>query len=257
MDPITARTTLQIAPDAPLSVELVDEAYQRELWLRHPSRYPDADGRRAAESWRDTLGRARAVLVAELASPVAPAPGASVASGAAGSPRRGLSGGAIAAIVAGAVALVALLAVGGVAVFGLVRGVAETAVSEASRAAEPADPGAQADAGGDVARYESFETGYEFAAALEVYSDGRYDGECSLEFLEGCWQMALFTEAECAELEITLAYNDDAESWTAEEIETRIVPDVRADEAVPVVFGNDEREYGWVDRVTCGDGAAT
>ncbi|MRX45451.1 hypothetical protein [Agromyces kandeliae] len=242
MDPNTARTTLQIAPDAPLSIELIDDAYQRELWLRHPSRYPDADGRRAAEAWRDTLGRARAVLVAELASPVAPTRPAAAA------PRGRLSGGAIAAIVVGGVALVAVLVAGGVGLFGLVRGVAETAIAESS---ESAGPGAIGD---DLERYESYETGFEFPSAIEMYWDGRYDDECAIGFVQGCWQTALFTEADCDVLEVTLVFNDDADSWVAEETETRLVSDVRADEAVPVVFGNDDREFGWIDQVRCTDG---
>ncbi|GAA1056686.1 hypothetical protein GCM10017608_21170 [Agromyces luteolus] len=246
MDPIAARTTLQIPPDAPLSLELIDAAYQRELWLRHPSRYPDAEGRGAAEAWRDALGRARAVLVAELASPVA-----RVAVGREAAPRGRLSGGAVAAIVAGGVVLVAVLVAAGIGLFGLVRGVAETAIAES---AESAGPGA---VGADVERYESYETGYEFPAALELYWDGRYDGDCAIGFVEGCWQAALFTEADCDALEVTLAFNDDAESWVAEETQTRLVPDARADEAIPVVFGNDGREFGWIDQVRCTDRAST
>ncbi|MFC9919438.1 hypothetical protein [Agromyces binzhouensis] len=243
MDPYAARATLQIPPDARLSMELIDDAYQREFWLRHPSRYPDADGRRAAEAWRDTLTRARAVLVAELASP---APTGAIAATA---PRRRLSGGAIAAIVVGGVALVAVLVAGGIGLFGLVRGVAETAIAESS---ESAGPGAVS---ADVERYESYETGYEFPSAIEMYWDGRYDDDCAIGFAEGCWQMALFTEADCDVLEVTLVFNDDADSWVAEETETRLVSDVRADEAVPVVFGNDDREFGWIDQVRCTDGA--
>ncbi|WP_353815693.1 hypothetical protein [Agromyces sp. SYSU T00266] len=249
MDPILARTTLQIPPDAPLSLELIDAAYQREMWLRHPSRYPDVDGRRAAEAWRDTLGRARAVLVEELASPTARA-----ADPRAAAPRRRLSGGAVAGIVAGGVVAVALLVAGGIGLYGLVRGVAETTIAESADSFEPAAPGA---VGGEVERYEPYETGYDFASALEMYWDGRYDDRCAIGFVEGCWQMALFTEADCDELEVTLVFNDDADSWVADETETRLVSDVRADEAVPVVFGNDDREFGWIDQVRCTDGAST
>ncbi|MGR0318287.1 hypothetical protein [Agromyces sp. ZXT2-3] len=252
MDPNTARTTLQIAPDTRLTLELIDEAYQRELWLRHPSRYPDAEGRRAAETWRDALGRARAVLVAELSAPTGSAPTAARS-------RRRLPGAAIAGIAAGGVLLVGTLVAGGIGLFVLVQGVAETAIAESSEAGGggwgdegPAAPGAD-----DIARYESFETGYEFPAALEMYWDGRYDDACAIGFAEGCWQAALFTEADCDELEITLAFNDDAESSVAVETETRLVSGVHAAEAVPVVFGNDERDYGWVDQVACTDGATT
>jgi|GEM_PF-2762034 len=254
VDPNLARTTLQIPPDAPLSLELIDAAYQHEMWLRHPSRYPDADGRRAAEDWRDALGRARAVLVAELASPAARAGVVRPA------PRRGLSGGAVAAIVAGGVVVVAVLVAGGIGLFGLVRGIAETAMVQSSQSSDPAGspdsagPGAVGDV---VERLEPDETGYEFASALEAYWDGRYDDRCAIGFVEGCWQMALFTEADCDVLEVILVFNDDADSWVAEETETRQVSDVRAGEAVPVVFGNDDREFGWIDQVRCTDGAST
>ncbi|GAA1060884.1 hypothetical protein [Agromyces bracchium] len=250
MDPNAARTILSIPADQPLSLEAVDAAYQRELWLRHPSRYPDADGRRAAEAWRDALGRARAVLVAELAASA----GSTTADAGTPNPtRRGLSGGAIAGIVAGGVVLVALLVAGGIGLFGLVRDVASTAIAESSEPSGPDTDGADV----DVERYESYETGYEFPAALEAYWDGRYDADCSIGFVEGCWQMALFTESDCGELEVTIVFNDDADSWVAEETETRLVSGVRADQAVPVVFGNDDREFGWIDQVRCTDGADT
>ncbi|WP_438855059.1 hypothetical protein [Agromyces sp. M3QZ16-3] len=247
MDPNAARAVLSIPAEEPLTIELVDAAYQRELWLRHPSRYPDPDGRRAAEAWRDTLGRARAVLVAELASPTADAVASTPT-------RRGLSGGAIAGIVAGGVVLVVALVAGGIGLFGLVRDVTAKAVAESAETAEPDGPGTPV---GEVERYESYETGYEFPSALEAYSDGRYDADCAIGFVEGCWQMALFTESDCDTLEVTIVFNDDAESWVAEESETRLVSDVHADEAVPMVFGNDDREFGWIDQVRCTDGADT
>ncbi|WP_400999569.1 hypothetical protein [Agromyces sp. GXQ0307] len=261
MDPNAARTILQIPIDQPLSLDLIDAAYQRELWLRHPSRYPDAEGRRAAEAWQDSLGRARAVLAAEVAAPSSPSPHPTAPIASTSSPRR-LPAAAVAGIVAGGVLLIGALVAGGIGLFTFVQDVAETAIAESEGSAgpgaggsgdqEPVVPGTD-----DIGRYESFETGYEFPAALEMYGDGRYDDRCATGFVEGCWQAALFTEADCDALEITLAFNDDAESWVADETETRTIADVRADVAVPVVFGNDDREFGWVDQVRCTDGAST
>ncbi|WP_353827215.1 hypothetical protein [Agromyces sp. SYSU T0242] len=235
MDPNAARATLQIPVDQPLTVEVIDAAYQRELWQRHPSRYPDAEGRRAAEAWRETLGRARGALVAELAAPPTHADeGASP-----GRPRRRLGAAAVAGIVAGGVLVLALVVAGGIGLYSAVRGVTETAIAEAEAAA--------------VERYQAGETLYAFPAALEIYADDRYFDDCAIGYMQGCWQMALFTESDCSALEVTLSFYGDGDSWTPAETRTMLISEVVANRATPVVFGNDDYSWGDVSEVVCLD----
>lgn len=246
MDPIIARRVLRIVPDSPLTVELVERAYAGEAWARHPSRYPDASARRDAEEWAQTLATARGVLLAEARS--FPASRAD-ATAAPSSPRRRLSGGAIAGIVAGGVALIALVTFAAISAAGLVT----DAVTAATEALESASGGTGDTELADVERYQSGETLFDFFAALEVYNDGRYSAECPSEYAQGCWQMALFTEADCDAMEIELAFTDDVDAILPDHVETLSRQDVVGNEATVVVFGNDEFAYGWINQVTCLD----
>ena len=104
-----------------------------------------------------------------------------------------------------------------------------------------------------VERYQSGETQFDFPAALEYYTDNRYDDLCSDGYASGCWQTALFTEADCGTLEVTVAYSNDAEAWPGDEEATIEIEHVLASEETPVVFGNDDYGYGWVEQVACLD----
>ena len=250
MDPNTARQVLRISPDTPLTPELIETAYAEEALARHPSRYPDDAGRAQAEEWASTLATAREVLLGRLPGAAASAPAVAPAQE---RPRRRLSTWAITGIVAGGVAVVVLLAF---AVVGGVRLVTEAAdsVNEAIEAEE-----ADAEAGGDptappaVERFQSGETLYAFPAALEIYADGRFNPECPPGYAFGCWQMALFTEADCGALQVELGFSNDVDALLPDLRETIDVEDVVGNEATPLVFGNDDYDYGWVQQVTCLD----
>ena len=69
----------------------------------------------------------------------------------------------------------------------------------------------------------------------------------------GCWQMALFTESDCTTLEVELGYSGDIDAALPEQTETVQLEAVEAGEETPLVFGNDDYEYGWVNQVTCLD----
>lgn len=243
VNPIFARQVLQLDPAMPLTADVVETAYQRELWARHPSRYPDAEGRAAAEAWAITLGQARETLLA----PAAPgsAAGPMLAPGA----RRGLSGGAIAGIVAAGVVVLALLVGAGVAI-----GVGLPALTNAI--AEDRSEAATEPAADSIEWYQSDETGFTFPAALEVYYDGRLTEECPDDYLEGCWQMAVYPDADCTSLEVTVVYTDDEDGWAIEETDTFRLHDVVEYERTPVVFGNDDYQFGWLDDLVCLDSAA-
>ena len=250
VDPNTARQVLRISPDTPLTPALIESAYAEESWTRHPSRYPEGPGRAQAEEWATTLGTARAVLLHDVASaaPAAsvPGPAASVAPApAAAQPRRRLSTGAIVGIVAGAVAVVALI---GFAIWGGVR-----LVTDAAGTVNEAIEAESSDAPADVERFESSETFFTFPAALEIYADGRYNPQCPPGFASGCWQMALFTESDCSTLEVELGYSSDIDAALPDQTETIQLEGVKAGEETPLVFGNDEYEYGWVNQLTCLD----
>lgn len=239
MDPNFARQALRILPDSPLTVELVERAFTEESWARLPSRYQDASSRRQAERWAQTLVAARDVLLAETRTPTAPHPGAGAS---APSARRSLSRGAIVGIVAGSVAVLALIAVAAI-------GVANLATTAFTAAAERLE----ADQLPDVDRYQAGETGYEFFAALEIYNDDRYGAECSFEYRQGCWQMALFTETDCESMEVELGFTNDIEAYSPDHVETIEKRDVLGNEATVVVFGNDDYDFGWINQVTCLD----
>ena len=250
VDPNTARQVLRISPDSPLASASIEAAYANEAWARHPSRYPDAAGRQQAEQWSITLGAAREALLAQAQAdatarpdaPAVPAPR-----------RRRLSRGAITGIVAGAVVLVAFVTL--VAI-----GVARVAPDVARGFTDAMEEAAQVDedAGGEwepVERYQSGETLYTFPAALEFYYDGRYDDSCPAGFDDGCWQTALFTDADCAAMQVEIGFSNDPDAYEPEYTEVFSRTDVVGNEATPVVYGNDQYDYGWVDDVVCLDAA--
>jgi hypothetical protein len=268
VDPITARRVLRIFSDAPLTVELVERAFAGESSAKHPSLYEDASERRRAEEWALTLVAARDVLLAEArrASMSAPTPPTDAAA-AAPARRRGLSPGAIIGIVAGATVLVALVTFATIGAINLATTAATTArdaiESEVEGLSEsdvegPSDSeveGPSAAESGDpaVERYQSGETLFAFPAALEYYGDFRYAAECPAEYEQGCWQSALFTEADCDSLQIQLGFGNDFDAMFPEHLETMEKQDVIGNEATIVVFGNDDYGYGWINQVTCLD----
>ena len=252
VDPNTARQVLRISPDTPLTPALIESAYAEESWTRHPSRYPEGPGRAQAEEWATTLGTARAVLLHEVASTATAAVGARCCGirrpgPAAAQPRRRLSTGAIVGIVAGAVAVVALI---GFAIWGGVR-----LVTDAAGTVNEAIEAESSDAPADVERFESSETFFTFPAALEIYADGRYNPQCPPGFASGCWQMALFTEADCARSRSNSGTRATSTRRCPTQTETVQLEGVEAGEETPLVFGNDDYEYGWVNQVTCLDSA--
>ncbi|MDQ0892877.1 hypothetical protein [Agromyces ramosus] len=258
MDPNLARQTLRILPDSPLTVELVERAFAGESWARHPSRYQDVSARRQAEEWAQTLVVARDVLLAEARTSTAPHPsvGASVPVSTP-APRRGLSSGAVIGIVAGSVAVLALITAGVFGATTLATNALTTATERLESAAEEAAAGAEDDTEfADVERMQSGETMYAFPAALEMYNDNRHGADCPIEFAEGCWQVALFTEADCRTIEVELGFTDDIDAYLPEHLETIEKHDVVGNEATVVVFGNDDYGYGWINQVTCLDTAS-
>ena len=54
-------------------------------------------------------------------------------------------------------------------------------------------------------------------------------------------------------LEVELAYSSDIDAALPEQTETVQLQGVTAGEETPLVFGNDDYEYGWVNQVTCLD----
>lgn len=276
MDPNTARQVLRLSPDAPLTSATVDAAFARESWERHPSRYPDSEGRDAATEWAATLAQARAVLLQSMSAPdVAPwappaagplptaagpapiTPGmpgvAPVAPAGATAPTparrsgrgRGRRIGLVAGIVAASAGVVALV-VG--AAFGATR-VAEQFVDEVSVLAE------QPEWTGETLRYSSDETLYSFPAAMEEYTDGRYWDECPEEFAAACWQLAVIPEASCGALEVDVDFTDEEWAWVGDEREVLAFTDVEAGEVTPVVFGHHDYDWAWIADVRCLDGA--
>jgi hypothetical protein len=148
-----------------------------------------------------------------------------------------------------------VLVVGGVFAFGLVWGVSGPTgpAPSADQAEEPGD-GTTAPADPDVDRLEAWETAFTFPAALEFYSDGRYGHLCDAQYSEGCWESALFTEADCAQLEIELGFANNPKALSPERSSTLTETDVVAFDTVPVVFGDDEFDYGWIEDVRCTSG---
>lgn len=235
MDQNSARQVLRIFPDAPLTVELVERAYAGESWARHPSRYEDESQRVRATEWAQTLAGAREVLLQEArTTPQQPAPR-----------RRGLPPWAIVGIVVASVAVVGVIVA---ASLGAVR-VATDVVTAAREAIESAPPGD--DEFQELERHEASETRYSFSAALETYNDNRLGDQCPSEYLEGCWQGALFPEESCDTLVIELGFSDSLTVPTPTDVASVEKHHTRAGEAVDVVFGNDDYDYGWINDVTC------
>ena len=239
MDPNSARQVLRIFPDAPLTVELVERAYAGESWARHPSRYQDAAQRARAAEWAQTLASARDALL--RAARATPPP---TACGGGSRPR------AIIGIAAGGVAVLAVVAA---SIFG-----AASLATQFTSIAEEAIESATGDGDGiegsefdDVERYESSETAFTFPAALEYYNDGRLDADCPSDYSQGCWQTAVFPEASCSTMRVDLAFSDSPTDPAPEHVETVERHDTQAGEAVEVVFGQDEYDYGWINDVTC------
>lgn len=261
MDPNTARHVLRISPDARLTADLVERAHSSESWARHPSRYPDPEQRRQAEAWAATLDAARGVLLQGAPTPAptfaapapveaapltpAPLPTTAFAPAQPTEPprRRTLRWPAIVGIVAGSLAVVAVITFAAIAGGRLLTTVATDAQQEFEDSM--------------VDRYQSSETGYAFPAAIEYYGDGRYTDLCLETWTEGCWQAALFTEADCEHLQVLVAYSNDADAWSGDTEVTIEIEQVVAHEAAPVVFGNDAFAYGWVQQVTCLDEPTT
>jgi hypothetical protein len=262
VDVDVARSVLRLDPSVPLTPEVVEQAYARESWERHPSRYPDGAAKQAAEAWAGTLAEARMMLLDATTAPAADGAAPPTA-------RPRPSVGAIIALVVGGVAVVALLIAAGILAVQVAQQFGQLAAPAATDDGVPADgdgaddvePVAPSDevsggaapesVGPGADRLEAWETYFTFPAALEFYDDGRYDELCGLEYVEGCWQSALFTEADCAALEIELHFSDDAEAIAPDETQTLTQSDVVAQEATPVVFGNDEYDYGWINDVRC------
>ena len=240
VESIAARAALNLDPAIALSPESIEAAYRTAAWARHPSRYPDAEGRHAAEVWATSLEQARATLLAEsaatgFANPTKPAP------------RRGLSKGWIAGIVAGASVLVIGLIVG--LVFGV------TALTE--RMTEFTQP--ELEGGFDseaVDHYSAAETMFTFPAALEHYTDGRYTEQCPLDFEQGCWTSAVIPEEECEIMIVTISFASTLEQETSDYDQTLRYFDVAAGETTPVVYGNDEYASSWIQDVTCNHASA-
>jgi hypothetical protein len=242
VDAVTARQVLRVSPDSPLTPELVERAFAGESAARHPSLSPDAAARAQAEEWGRTLQQARSALLADLHA--APATQ---------TPRRRRSGWAIAGIAVGVVALLSLVTFGTIVAVQLV-GQAADAASRALESgiadaeANAAEPGA-ADPGVD--RMDSDDTLFAFPAAVEFYADGRYLDECPLEYEQGCWQTALFTEADCEALQVQFGFTNDANAVAPDVTEIVEKHDVVAGEPTIVVFGHDDYGYGWISQVTC------
>ena len=245
MDPNSARQVLRIFPDAPLTVELVERAYAGESWARHPSRYQDAAQRSRATEWAQTLASARDVLLREARATPPPTAG-----------RKRLSTGAIIGIAAGAVAVLALVVA---SIFGAASLVTEfTSNARGGDRIRPSPAATEIAASefDDVERYESSETAFTFPAAVELYNDGRLDAECPSDYLEGCWQSAVFPDQSCGTMRVELAFSDSPTDPAPEHVETVEQLDAQAGEAVDVVFGNDEYDYGWINDVTCLEAAS-
>ena len=254
VDPITARRVLRIFPDAPLTADLIERAHAGESAARHPSRYPDGPDRAHAEEWMRTLGTARGVLLAEVAATTAHA-APDLAATVNASPKRGLSRGAVIGIVAGAVALVLLVVGGAVGITALIGTVGEaTRALETEFASPPApDDTPSGEDSPHVERYTADETLFTFPAALEFYTDGRLSDECGPEHAQGCWQAAVFTEADCAIMTVSMGYATTEAQPEPDLVESLRFYDVVAGASTHVVFGNDDFDYGWIIDVTCHD----
>ncbi|THG31307.1 hypothetical protein E6C70_13490 [Glaciibacter flavus] len=291
MDIEHARAALGIAASGALFDEQIDAAYQRELELWHPLKYPE-DERAPAVEWARHLGEARAELHAELArqrqraamigwappggpplsGPPAPAalrsgppPAAAPAPTAAAPtyepvPRRRMAPGAVVATVAGAVLATALLAAPVVAAgVSLGRHLADAShsIDAATKAMSKADgaSGTPPDSGAAdaVSHYTSGETGFTFPANLDYYNDGRNTERCSSDLVDGCWSAAVFPEQDCTLLEVTYAFSNDETSVTPDDTRTTDQAEAAAFEPVILVWGSNDYDYSWIGDVQCVD----
>ncbi|MFC9560506.1 hypothetical protein [Agromyces sp. NPDC056965] len=240
MESIAARAALNLDPAIPLTSESIDAAYRAAAWARHPSRYPDAGSRQAADRWATTLQQARATLLAEYPASGPVAPGSPA-------PRRGLSKGWIAGIAAGA----------SVVVIGLIVGLAFGVTALTERFTELADSQFEESSNATgVDRYSASEMGFTFPAAIEYYSDARYVDQCSAEFDQGCWMAALIPESACEIMIVSIGFGETVEQRTPDYVQTLRYFDVAAGELTPVVYGNDEYASSWFADVTCNDASA-
>ncbi|MGW9631031.1 hypothetical protein ACWGST_10035 [Agromyces sp. NPDC055520] len=237
MESIAARAALNLDPVLMLTPESIEAAYRTAAWARHPSRYPDAEGRAAAETWATTLGQARATLLAESAA-------AGTAFSVHPAPRPGLSTGCIVGIAAGASVLVIGLIVG------LAFGVTALTERVTELAEQPFDDGSNAE---PIEHYSAEETAFTFPAALEYYPDGRYADQCSYEFEQGCWMAAVIPEAQCDTLIVTVSFATTLDQQTSDYDQTLRFFDVAASETTPVVYGNDDYASSWIQDVTCNE----
>ena len=204
-----------------------------------------------------TLATARDLLRAEARTPQ---PSRADAAAAPGSSLRRLSRGAIVGIVAGSAAVLALVTFAAIGAANLVTQSVTAATdvieSETSEDTPFTDGGFGATDDVNVERLQSGETLFSFPAALEAYYDGRYTAECPLEYANGCWEQALFTEADCDTMQVQIGFTNDAEAFLPDHTETIEKQGVLGNESTVVVFGNDDYGYGWINQVTCLDDAS-
>ncbi|MFB6611903.1 hypothetical protein ACFCVO_16360 [Agromyces sp. NPDC056379] len=234
MESIAARAALNLDPAITLTPESIDAAYRTAAWARHPSRYPDAESRHAAELWATTLQQARATLLAESSVSEPADPGSPA-------PRRGLSKGWIAGIVAGASVVVIGLIVG--LVFGvtaLTERFTELAKQQPEGEWEPAE------------FIPSNELMFTFPASIEWYSDGRHLDQCPTDAINGCWDVAVIPEDDCDAMLVELGFTG-TPADPVSTYEEREFNDARAGEPSIVVFWNNAAESAWISDVRCLD----
>ncbi|MFF2277312.1 hypothetical protein [Agromyces sp. NPDC058126] len=165
-------------------------------------------------------------------------------------PRRRIAPGWIIGIVAACVVLLALvvgIGFGAVALGERLATLAESA-GDTTTDDEPTDE--------PVDHYSPAETMFTFPAALEFYFDGRYTDKCPAEYELGCWEAAVIPEAPCAIMTVSFAYAATEEQPEPDLVDSERFYDVAAGEIVPIVFGNDDFEYGWPLDVTCHSSAS-
>ncbi|WP_127793935.1 hypothetical protein [Agromyces sp. LHK192] len=231
MDPNTARAVLRLPPGVRPTPQQIDDAFRAELWARHPARYPDPAGRAEAEAWGSTLASARVALIAE--SEGRGGPGASAGTG-----RRRPSRGVVIGIVAGAVAFALLLVAVGLGAARVAEVISERMLAQSEAAVE---------------RWQSGETLFTFPAAIEWYGDDRMADQCPDKYLNGCWQSALFTEADCDALMVTVAFARDEGAVEPDWTRREFLHDVVGYEPTPLIYGDDEAGWSWIDDVQCLD----
>ncbi|MEJ3404057.1 hypothetical protein WDJ51_04885 [Rathayibacter sp. YIM 133350] len=238
--------------------EVVEHAYRQAVAARHPSLYPEGEGRAAAESWMNTLSDARALLLSRF-----PAPTPVVAA-----PKKRLSPVVVIGIVAASVVLALVVVYGAFAVIppfaaGFAEGVRSGQAGDASAPAGPAAPAASEPGTDDSAQedlepvqhWSADENGFSSRAAVDIYNDNRLANLCLPEFLNGCWQMSVIPEAACSKMEVSYSFSNDADSALAAETRSEYRTHVDAGEVLNFAFGNDTYDYAWISDVSCIDSA--